>query len=450
MKFSMLGFCVTALVATFTFAISGSALNGQVVPADRIDFSNSGGAIVMNFDDLNQPALNQLSAFYHVTLGGQPFLDWNSAVGSNPKFRINVAAPQFALMMSPGGVGMGILDATSKLHLFSDGTGLAARAHIQETNPTPGLREILRLENNGGVQLRMIDNSIGGATFRTENVIGLYEIATGPAHFRISSDSPSNLMNLMSGGVGLGTQSPIGALHILADNGVSSGLGSASIITQNTNPVVQDRIAMSASNNGGVFLSMTDTSRPTLSQWAISLKNDTFALKKAGANSPGMTIDSTGAMRFSNNGFSNCTVASNGDLFARGAIRSNGPILGGSDRNTKENIQPVDTQEILAKVVNLPITTWNYIADEKDTPHMGPMAQDFFQSFQLGDDDKTIAYMDKDGVALAAIQGLYKTVASKDQAITELTQSVQAQQEVIDELSARLERLEAAIAPANK
>jgi hypothetical protein len=34
------------------------------------------------------------------------------------------------------------------------------------------------------------------------------------------------------------------------------------------------------------------------------------------------------------------------------------------------------------------------------------MAQDFHAAFQVGDDDKHIATVDADGVALAAIQGL--------------------------------------------
>ncbi|HEY9171650.1 MAG TPA: peptidase S74, partial [Verrucomicrobiae bacterium] len=53
----------------------------------------------------------------------------------------------------------------------------------------------------------------------------------------------------------------------------------------------------------------------------------------------------------------------------------------------------------------LPITQWRF----KDFPgalHLGPMAQDFRTSFGLGLDDVSIATVDADGVALAAIQGL--------------------------------------------
>ncbi len=40
--------------------------------------------------------------------------------------------------------------------------------------------------------------------------------------------------------------------------------------------------------------------------------------------------------------------------------------------------------------------------------HVGPMAQDFYAAFGLGLDDKHITTIDEGGVALAAIQGLYR------------------------------------------
>lgn len=99
-----------------------------------------------------------------------------------------------------------------------------------------------------------------------------------------------------------------------------------------------------------------------------------------------------------------------------------------SDRNAKENFQPVDIALVLEAVAQLPITTWNMKGDANRTPHMGPVAQDFYAAFELGDSDTTINTADAQGVALAAIQGLY--------------QLVQEQQEKIAELEARLAELE--------
>jgi trimeric autotransporter adhesin len=85
----------------------------------------------------------------------------------------------------------------------------------------------------------------------------------------------------------------------------------------------------------------------------------------------------------------------------------NGTFVSTSDRAAKENVQPVSTRDILTKVVALPIARWQYTNDP-GTRHIGPMAQDFHAAFKVGPDDKHIATVDADGVALAAIQGLHQ------------------------------------------
>jgi hypothetical protein len=51
---------------------------------------------------------------------------------------------------------------------------------------------------------------------------------------------------------------------------------------------------------------------------------------------------------------------------------------------------------------------------------MGPMAQDFYAAFQLGESDKGIDTVDADGVALAAIQGVNALLTEKDGQIAAL------------------------------
>jgi hypothetical protein len=48
------------------------------------------------------------------------------------------------------------------------------------------------------------------------------------------------------------------------------------------------------------------------------------------------------------------------------------------------------------------------------------MAQDFYAAFNVGTDDKHIATVDEDGVALAAIQGLNEKLKDKDARIEAL------------------------------
>jgi hypothetical protein len=77
-----------------------------------------------------------------------------------------------------------------------------------------------------------------------------------------------------------------------------------------------------------------------------------------------------------------------------------------SDRNAKTNIVPLDDASVLAKVASLPVSTWQY-KTERGVRHLGPMAQDFYAAFGVGEDDRHITSIDEDGVALAAIKALY-------------------------------------------
>jgi trimeric autotransporter adhesin len=87
-----------------------------------------------------------------------------------------------------------------------------------------------------------------------------------------------------------------------------------------------------------------------------------------------------------------------------------------SDRNLKENLSSVQPREVLDKVVGLTVSCWNFKGEEA-TRHVGPMAQDFYEAFGLGADNKHIATVDADGVALAAIQGLNQKLETKNAAL---------------------------------
>ena len=73
-----------------------------------------------------------------------------------------------------------------------------------------------------------------------------------------------------------------------------------------------------------------------------------------------------------------------------------------SDRELKENFVELDGREILERLKGLPITRWNYRAQDATVRHLGPTAQDFYAAFQLGEDDRHIGTVDTDGVALLA------------------------------------------------
>ena len=97
-------------------------------------------------------------------------------------------------------------------------------------------------------------------------------------------------------------------------------------------------------------------------------------------------------------------VANNGDVTTTGAMSATA-FNTTSDRNAKTGFSAVDPQEVLRKVASLAITRWSF-TNATAIPHIGPVAQDFFAAFGVGGDDRHIATVDADGVALAAIQGL--------------------------------------------
>ena len=109
-----------------------------------------------------------------------------------------------------------------------------------------------------------------------------------------------------------------------------------------------------------------------------------------------------------------------------------------SDRNLKEKFVPVNPVEVLDKVAALPISRWNFKGDTA-TPHVGPMAQDFHAAFGVGTDDKHIATVDADGVALAAIQGLNLKVEDR---VNALEREIKRRNAENAELKARLDKLE--------
>ncbi|MBV7327835.1 tail fiber domain-containing protein [Chloroflexi bacterium TSY] len=94
-----------------------------------------------------------------------------------------------------------------------------------------------------------------------------------------------------------------------------------------------------------------------------------------------------------------------------------------SDRNLKENFEPIDEQEILAKLVELPVTRWNYKTEDDSIRRIGPMAQDFHEAFGLGTDDKHIGTVDATGIALAAIQALAAENAALQKHIDSISRS---------------------------
>jgi hypothetical protein len=145
-------------------------------------------------------------------------------------------------------------------------------------------------------------------------------------------------------------------------------------------------------------------------------------------------------------------IYTNANLLSGVTIAANGSSWDVvSDRRRKENFLALDGEDLLLRLRGVPVTSWNYVAQGRETRHVGPMAQDWHRAFGLGADSLTINSGDFDGVNLAAAQALERRTAEQAARIGALERenaglraAQAAQAGRLAELEARLERLAAA------
>jgi trimeric autotransporter adhesin len=117
-----------------------------------------------------------------------------------------------------------------------------------------------------------------------------------------------------------------------------------------------------------------------------------------------------------------------------------------SDRTLKENFAPVDGEDVLRRLRNVPVYTWNFIDAGPEVRQLGPMAQDWYAAFGLNPDSLSINQAEFDGVNLAAIQAL----DARTREVPALEREVDALRGENAEFRRRLERLEALLEPDRK
>lgn len=120
-----------------------------------------------------------------------------------------------------------------------------------------------------------------------------------------------------------------------------------------------------------------------------------------------------------------------------------------SARSAKTNIKPVDPLAALEDVESLEISTWEF-RDRDNGQHMGPMAEDFAETFGLGDDDESIATIDAEGVALAAIQGLASELDEKTDKLDEKSDRIDGLKMETEKNSTQIDDLEQEVAEKNE
>jgi trimeric autotransporter adhesin len=111
-----------------------------------------------------------------------------------------------------------------------------------------------------------------------------------------------------------------------------------------------------------------------------------------------------------------------------------------SSRTTKENFSAVDGDDVLARLRKVPVSSWNYISEGRTTRHLGPMAEDFYQAFNLGVGNTSIGVQDAVGVSLAAVKALDARTLELQQK-TEEVEQLRAKVNSLEQRLAALEQL---------
>jgi hypothetical protein len=223
-----------------------------------------------------------------------------------------------------------------------------------------------------------------------------------------------------AGGVGIGTNSPLSPLHVETEE---QGLPGAATTNEDITVESSDAIIGLYSDNNGLF-----GSGLVLGEITGAALSDKWGLVRTTGPSSKLYITYSVDSSYVGNAGIPFTVASSGEVGIQrtsplhplhvgtdgtngnGAhVTVGGTWTDGSSRTFKEDLRRVKPSDVLEAVSKMPIYRWRYkLSDEGD--HMGPVAEDFYDSFELGNDERYIAGVDGDGVALAAIQGLYELV----------------------------------------
>jgi hypothetical protein len=228
--------------------------------------------------------------------------------------------------------------------------------------------------------------NLNGAQYST--AIGYNALATASNEVVIGGTNVTQ--TLLNGKVGIGTATPAAKLDVLP----TGTFGAAGISGINSEA---HTVTLSGAN---------------LTTYPTFYGNSLGAMTLTGTNA-GQTVTTASSLYVATPvAGTNVTVTNNYPISTQtGAyLSSGGTWTNASDRNLKENFTPVDPADILNKINTLPVTEWDYKTEGPAVKHIGPVAQDFYATFGLGNNNTSISTIDPAGIALIGIQALSKQV----------------------------------------
>ena len=266
---------------------------------------------------------------------------------------------------------------------------------------------------------------IGTSTANSALTVSGGAVIGASSTFNIAA--PANGL-LVQGNVGIGFTSPNRVLQVAAD--LSPTQTVAGLLGSNGS-----QFSVSGSTGGNVGKTMVDGIDTTNNFGYTQVGNSSggafnLALNPAGGNvgigttSPGsllqvgtggnygFRVSSTGNLGIGTSSNAQPIVVGTDGTNGNGAYLSAGGIwTNASSREFKTNFVSLDINEILNKVNQLNVLQWNYKIEDPSIKHIGPIAEDFYSAFGLGNDNKHISTLDTAGVALVSIQALSNRIS---------------------------------------
>ena len=217
----------------------------------------------------------------------------------------------------------------------------------------------------------------------------------------------------ISGNVGIGTTSPSQALDIgaggftvtTAGNVVGGTYNSATL--NNTTLAGTSSFTVTGGTGASNTLTLVSTTHGTKGN--IQFFDSTSYIGPTGnlVLNGSVTQNGAGDNYFAGNVGIGTTAPEHPLEMASGAhVTTGGVWTDNSSREVKENFINLDLSEILGKIGQLSIQSWNYKAEDPSIRHLGPMAEDFYEIFNIGNDNRHLAALDTSGIALAGVKGL--------------------------------------------
>lgn len=211
-----------------------------------------------------------------------------------------------------------------------------------------------------------------------------------------------------SGDVGIGTTSPTELFHVKGSE--------PRILVEDPSTTTATRNLFKLENKGLTKFIINNT---TGAEWAFANKGTSFRISRQGSGAVEM------------------------EVFNNGNVTIDGSLTQNSDINAKTNIVPIDEMSVLERISAMPISQWQY-KDALGENHIGPMAQDFYAAFGLGESETGLSTIDTAGVALAAIQALAgqnARLTDQNKALEQRVSELELQSRRVDELEVMVLKL---------